>query len=176
MTSDEARAMIRDLATTYPHLQDFITGLPVPESTLREWCKILSPVRADFAAAAVRRIKSGATAMPTSRWDLSVLPNLIRSLCARMADEEAKRNREAAVKSHSDERQRPKSRINFGQCWRLAMAAGACKADGRISPERNAEIMDYIKHMQSNHETEPLEIPDDVRAEYELGSGGFRKP
>jgi len=67
-------------------------------------------------------------------------------------------------------------KINFGQCWRLALAAGACKADGRISAERNAEIMNYIKRMQSHHETEPLEIPDDVRAEYETFKGGFKKP
>lgn len=69
-----------------------------------------------------------------------------------------------------------KPNLNFGQCWRLALAAGACKADGRISAERNKEIVDYIKHMQSHHETTPLEIPDDIRPEYEAFKGGFKKP
>lgn len=180
MTSDETRAMLRDLATTYPHLQDYITGLPDPEATLREWCKILAPVRADFAASAVRRIKNGATPMPTSRWDLSVFPNLIRSLCSRMADEESKAKRAESVKEHSSERahaRQPKPWTNFGEYWRIALAAGSCKGDGRITAERNAEIMKHASWMHLNRPSEHIEVPEDIAAEYQSPTGGvFKKP
>ena len=61
----------------------------------------------------------------------------------------------------------PRPKTNFRQAYRIAIAAGACKKRGDITPERNQEIMNYVYAMQSHHETEDMEIPNDIRQEYD---------
>lgn len=58
------------------------------------------------------------------------------------------------------------AKTNFMPRMRAATAAGHLCRMGKITKERNAEIMRYLNSMGGSNEHLPIEIPDDIRAEY----------
>lgn len=59
------------------------------------------------------------------------------------------------------------AKTNFMSRMRAATAAGHLCRMGRITKERNAEIMRYLNSMGGANEHLPIEIPDDIRTEYQ---------
>lgn len=176
MTPEETHSIIESMATAYPPIRDYLAKIADWPATKATWCKMLAAVSYEDAQAAVDRMIGGKADAPTAPWEIGNLPAWVRAVAGRIADDRAKAQRVASVEAESSKRAAPKSKTNFGQYYRIALAAGACKARGEITAERNAEIMRHGKHMHLNHETEPIEVPDDIRHEYDHPSPILKRP
>lgn len=177
MTTDEAKAIYNRLFTAFPHLRSYLDKTDNPQATFDAWKRMLSASRLDDAEIALEKIFGGQCEVPTKPWDMGVLAVWLRSVIGRVADDRAKVERQLARDEHVREANQVKQgrKLNFGQAWRIAVAAGACKRRGEITAARSSEIMQYVCHMQSNHESEPMDVPQDIRHEYENPSSLFKK-
>jgi hypothetical protein len=177
MTTDEAKSIYNRLFTAFPHLKAYLDNTDNPQATFDAWKRMLSHSRLDDAENALDKIFGGSCEVPTKPWDMGTLAVWLRSVIGRVADDRAKLERQAARDEHIREAKQVKQgkRLNFGQAWRIAVASGACKRRGEITKERNREIMEYVFTMQSHHESEPMEVPSDIRHEYENPSSIFKK-
>ena len=170
MTPGEAKQFFDELFVAFPHLKAYLSGVDNPQGTFDAWKRLLGRSESVDARAALSRILDGHIEVPTKPWEIGVLGNWSRSVIGRVTDDRRKRERQASTERHSQEAREVKDRkpkTNFRQAYRIAIAAGACKKRGDITPERNQEIMNYVYAMQSHHETEDMEIPDDIRQEYD---------
>lgn len=177
MTTDEAKAIYTRLFTAFPHLKAYLDNTDDPQATFDAWKRMLSASRLDDAEKALNKIFGGSCEVPTKPWDMGTLAIWLRSIIGRVADDRAKQERQSARDQHIREANYVKKgrKLNFGQAWRIAVAAGACKRRGEITAERNAEIMQYVFAMQSHYESEEMEIPPDILDEYENPSSIFKK-
>lgn len=177
MTPNETKSVFNRLFVAFPHLNAYLQGVDDPQATFDAWKRMLSGSRLDDAENALEKIFGGSCEVPTKPWDMGTMPIWLRSVIGRVADDRAKLERQAARDQHIREANHVKQgrKLNFGQAWRIAVAAGACKRRGEITAERNTEIMAYVYKMQSHHESEPMEIPSDIRAEYDNPSSIFKK-
>lgn len=163
MTETEARSMFEAIAITFPHIGDYIDRLPSPQETLAQWTKMLSPIGFDDATAAVERWKSGEIEPPSYPSEMGTLPLRIRGMAGRIADERAKAARTERLAEESRKRNAFAGPDNLGRCVRWSMYAGELLKLGKITPERNREIVSYLE-LKAKSPTSDVVIPPEIKA------------
>jgi hypothetical protein len=90
MTIQQATELLSSLFVTYPHLDNFINGLPDSQATINEWRRLVAKLNYDHGAEAIRRMKDGQAEPPVKPWDVAMLPMWIKAIAGRVHDEAAK--------------------------------------------------------------------------------------
>jgi hypothetical protein len=170
MTLQQATELLSSLFVTYPHLDNFINGLPDSQATINEWRRLVAKLNYDHGAEAIRRMKDGQAEPPVKPWDVAMLPMWIRAVAGRVHDE-------AAKFAKAEEMRRAKRQANstfngkaataFNTSRRIATAVRGCLVRGEITQERHDEIMDYVLTLSTEQPDEAPEVPADIRHEFD---------
>jgi hypothetical protein len=170
MTTQEAADLLKGLFTTYPHLDNFINGLPDSQATINEWRRLVAKLNYDHGAEAIRRMKDGQAEPPVKPWDVAMLPMWIRAVAGRVHDE-------AAKFAKAEEMRRAKRQANatfngkaataFNVSRRIATAVRGCLVRGEITQERHNEILHYVLTLSTEQPDEAPEVPADIRHEFD---------
>lgn len=170
MTTDQAKDLLLSLFVTFPHLDNYVDNLPNPQGTITEWRRLVAKLDYATTAEAIRRLKDGEAEVPTKPWEVGMLPHFIRGVAGRVSDDRAKFARASALRE-AQRAARPginsAAAASFAACRKIAMAAGACRAREEITKERNREIMDYLRRVNTDHPNAIPEVPDDIRHEHD---------
>jgi hypothetical protein len=179
MTLQQATELLSSLFVTYPHLDNFINGLPDSQATINEWRRLVAKLNYDHGAEAIRRMKDGQADPPVKPWDVAMLPMWIRAVAGRVHDESAKFAKAEEMrraKRQAAEHTGSASAVAFGVSRRIAMAVADCLVRGEITQQRHDEIMDYVLAMARNSPEVSPEVPADIRHQYDSPRGFFWVP
>ena len=179
MTIQQAADLLASLFVTYPHLDNFINGLPDSQATINEWRRLVAKLNYDHGAEAIRRMKDGQAEPPVKPWDVAMLPMWIRAVAGRVHDE-------AAKFSKAEEMRRAKRQAGttfngtaapaFNTSRRIATAVRGCLVRGEITQQRHDEIMDYVLTLSETHPDDAPEVPADIRHEFDSPREVFWRP
>jgi hypothetical protein len=170
MTIDQAKELLLSLFVTFPHLDNYVEGLPNPQGTITEWRRLVAKLDYATTAEAVRRLRDGEAEIPVKPWEISMLPFFLRGVAGRVSDDRAKFARASALRE-AQRAAKPginaAAAVSFAACRKIAMAAGACRSREEITKERNDEIMAYLRHINTDRPNAIPEVPDDIRHEHD---------
>jgi hypothetical protein len=170
MTLQQATELLSSLFVTYPHLDNFINGLPDSQATINEWRRLVAKLNYDHGAEAIRRMKDGQAEPPVKPWDVAMLPMWIRAVAGRVHDEAAKFAKAEEMrraKRQAGTTFNGKAAAAFNTSRRIATAVRGCLVRGEITQQRHDEIMDYVLAMARERPDDAPEVPADIRHEFD---------
>jgi hypothetical protein len=166
MTNDEARTILRQMATAFPHIQDYINGLSDSTATLTEWRRMLEPIKHAHAVEAVERMRMGRAEPPKWPSEIGTLPLWVRSIAGRVAMDFAKVESMKRIEAHTDERRAVGGYDNLAELMRMSLCNGSSRREGKITDAEFEENKRYFMAMSQHKDRKP-EVPDSLKAIYQ---------
>jgi hypothetical protein len=179
MTIQQATELLSSLFVTYPHLDNFINGLPDSQATINEWRRLVAKLNYDHGAEAIRRMKDGQAEPPVKPWDVAMLPMWIKAIAGRVHDEAAKFAKAEEMrraKRQSGASSNGKAAVALNASRRIATAVRGCLVRGEITQHRHDEIMDYVLKLSTEQPDDAPEVPADIRHEFDSPREIYWKP
>jgi len=166
MTSDEATEQFTRLFVAFPFIRNQVNAAEDPKSTLAAWCRMVVTIDTQDLTQAVDDILDGKVAISLKPWDIAELPLTLRAKAGRIADaRRAKVRNDQTRQEIAQKSNRTAKRDNLAMNIRIAMIAGAACRDGRISRQRNDEIVSYLM-VQNESPTKQTEIPTELQDDF----------
>jgi hypothetical protein len=179
MTIQQATELLSSLFVTYPHLDNFINGLPDSQATINEWRRLVAKLNYDHGAEAIRRMKDGQAEPPVKPWDVAMLPMWIKAIAGRVHDEAAKFAKAEEMrraKRQAGTTFNGKAAAAFNASRRIATAVKSCLVRGEITQQRHDEIMHYVLTLSTEQPDDVPEVPADIRHEFDSPREIYWKP
>ena len=166
MTPTEATAQFKRLFVAFPFIRNQVNASDDPPATLAAWCQMVVTIDSQDLTQAVDDILDGKVAISLKPWDIAELPLTLRAKAGRIADaRRAKVRNDQTRQEIAEKSNRTAKRDNLATNIRIAMLAGAACRDGRISRQRNAEIVAYLV-VQNESPTKQTEIPAELQDDF----------
>lgn len=175
MTPDETHKTIEAMATAFPPIRDYLAKVDNWPATKAVWCKMLSAVRYDDAAAAVDRMIAGHADAPSAPWEIGNLPAWIRAVAGRVAQERARLEAADRTQELAASRQNRPGRDNLGSVYCYWIAANNLYREGAIDNDQLQECWRDVVRFNASP-TEKIHIPEFLAQEYrEVKAGKGRE-
>lgn len=164
MTEDQAREVLRTLTTAWPHIYDWLNAdaRESPQETLRMWLRMIGDIDYDIAKTALGMWMKGRYEVPVKPWEISILPQNFRAVCAKIADELARTRREEEVAKLTLQRSDGTQAGNLRLCMQISVIAGGMARDGHLSHDRSRQIGKQMGAIARDAEA-MVPIPPEVR-------------